>query len=149
MPDQLPFSPIKDDILRSQLTLGFLNDKFPGVDSLVEHSTNNVKNGTFVDDEQGFSTISSMTVGIEGREFGEKDKGLRTFLVPTIFDGKRLSGRAAKARAIKLLRKGVVFPSVAGDNHKELDEIASIISSNLKNVNGMLINANMGSNQNL
>ena len=121
MPNQLPFSPVKDDSVRSGLTLAFLNERFPGVDTLVEHSTNNVNNGTFLRRDNGkISTISSITVGI----------GDKQFLIPTIFDGKEVSAKEATKRARAAMKKGMIFPSA--DNHEELDELGALISANLR-----------------
>ena len=100
--NNLPFSPIADNRERSLETLKFLNERFPGVDSLVNHSSQNVKTGNTLRRDSGqTSSISSMTVGILGSEFGSSDQGLRTFLVPTIFDGRQLSGDEAKAKAVE------------------------------------------------
>ena len=130
----LPFSPIANNVDRSIELLKFLNNKFPGVDTLVNHSKNNVRLGKTLDRGNGrISSISSMTVGLTD----ENGQNLRTFLVPTIFDGRALSPEEAKIKAEQAIRNGVQFPSVEGDNPQALDELSRLISDNLANASGL------------
>jgi hypothetical protein len=126
----LPLIPsaAKDAGLRSQLLLAFLNQEFPGVETLVNHSMRNVREGKTLDRGEGkISSISSMTFGDDEFEY----------LVPTIYDGKEVSGPEAIKRARKAMAKGVRFPTAPAGQHKVLDELSTQISDNLKNVNGL------------
>jgi len=117
----LPFSPVATDDERGLETLDFLIDKVPGVETLVRMSMDNAEKGKTVKGKNNqVSSISTMTVGIEGTEF----------LIPTIFDGKRVSKEEATQRAIVAMFNGTVFPS--GPDHKELDKLSKLISNNLK-----------------
>ena len=101
-------------LMRGAATLNF---DTPGVSTLIDHSKRNVLENKTV----GNSSVSSMTFGDDQFEY----------LVPTIYDGKRLEPDEAIKRAQQQMQEGVVYPKVPAGQHQRLDDLSKQISDHL------------------
>ena len=96
--------------------------KYPGVDTLINHSRSNVAQGkALLRDNGQTSTISSMTFGDDQFEY----------LIPTIYDGQQVSGDEAIRLALEQMSLGVRYPTAPAGQWKALDELSKQVSSYL------------------
>lgn len=79
----------------------------PEEKNLYNHHYGNLSGGKYIDSESGRSTVKAITVGVDGR----------TYVIPTIWDGKELSGEDAfrKAQSEGLTR----FPSYGSEQEAQ------------------------------
>ena len=104
-----------------------LRQILPGVQTLFDHSDDNIRTGKGFTDERGQHSVLSRTV------FDERLNGGKATLVPSVYDGREITDeRQVIERAV---RSGKPFPHVPGGRGgaAEIDAFAPFISQLMGN----------------